>query len=63
MVLGGRKSSLISRKKGNNINETKYRHMITMRGLETTDEYGQKCWFLPNDRKRCRGLQILNYMI
>ncbi len=25
--------------------------MITMRGIETIDEYGQKCWFLPNDRK------------
>lgn len=25
--------------------------MITMRGIETTDEYGQICWFLPNDRK------------
>jgi hypothetical protein len=25
--------------------------MITMKGIETTDTYGQKCWFLPNDRR------------
>ena len=25
--------------------------MITMKGIETTDEYGERCWFLPNDRK------------
>lgn len=24
---------------------------ITMRGIETEDEYGERCWFLPNDRK------------
>lgn len=23
---------------------------ITMRGIETKDEYGQTCWYLPNDR-------------
>ena len=24
---------------------------ITMRGIETEDEYGERCWFLPSDCK------------
>ena len=24
---------------------------ITMRGIETEDEYGERCWFLPSDGK------------
>ena len=30
--------------------------MITMKGIETTDEHGQKCWFLPDTPRKMRCL-------